>query len=71
LNGFSWDLILTSEGFDADENLLKSSGGVPNYPEMRGYVPKVLAAYSVMRALCKTPPAFVTDGCVFQLSNGN
>jgi len=34
-------------------------------------VPKVLAAYSVARLLCKTPPVLVTDGCIFQLPASN
>jgi len=28
-------------------------------------VPKVLAAWSVARGLCVTPPELISDGCVF------
>jgi hypothetical protein len=28
-------------------------------------VPKVLAAFSVARGLCVTPPELASDGCVF------
>jgi hypothetical protein len=44
---------------------VKKNGGVPPFAETRGYVPKVLAAWTVARGLCRTPPELVTDGCVF------
>jgi soluble lytic murein transglycosylase-like protein len=71
LQEFSGDPVLALAGYNAGENAVKTAGGVPNYAETRGYVPKVLAAYSVARGLCKTPPVLVTDGCIFQLPDGN
>ena len=71
LQDFRGDPVLALAGYNAGENAVKTAGGVPNYAETRGYVPKVLAAYSVARGLCKTPPVLVTDGCIFQLPDGN
>jgi hypothetical protein len=31
-------------------------------------VPKVLAAWSLARGLCLTPPELVSDGCVFRVA---
>ena len=69
LNKFQGDPILMLAGYNAGENAVIQSGGVPDYAETRHYVPKVLAAYAIARMLCKTPPVLVTDGCVFQLAN--
>jgi soluble lytic murein transglycosylase-like protein len=69
LDKFQGDPILMLAGYNAGENAVIQSGGVPDYVETRNYVPKVLAAYAIARMLCKTPPILVTDGCVFQLSN--
>ena len=63
---FDNDPILVLAAYNAGENAVRKNGGVPPYKETRGYVPKVLAAYSVARNLCKTPPQLVTDGCVFK-----
>ncbi|MDA7826983.1 lytic transglycosylase domain-containing protein [Rhodobacteraceae bacterium] len=71
LDEFKGDPILALASYNAGENAIKSAGGVPNYAETRAYVPKVLAAYSVARLLCKTPPVLVTDGCIFQLPASN
>jgi soluble lytic murein transglycosylase-like protein len=65
LTEFDGDPILALAGYNAGENAVKRHGGVPDYPETRGYVPKVLAAWSVARGLCRTPPMLVSDGCVF------
>ena len=69
LDKFQGDPILMLAGYNAGENAVIQSGGVPDYAETRNYVPKVLAAYAIARMLCKTPPILVTDGCVFQLPN--
>lgn len=69
MNEFDGDPVLALAGYNAGENAVKKHGGVPPYPETRAYVPKVLAAWQVARALCVTPPELVTDGCVFSLAN--
>ncbi len=62
---FDRDPLMVLAAYNAGENAVKSNGGVPPYTETRDYVPKVLAAWSVARGLCRTPPELVTDGCVF------
>lgn len=62
---FEGDPILVLAGYNAGENAIAEHGGVPPYAETRAYVPKVLAAFQVARALCMTPPELITDGCVF------
>ncbi len=62
---FSGDPILVLAGYNAGENSIATHGGVPPFPETRAYVPKVLAAFEVARALCITPPELISDGCVF------
>lgn len=62
---FDRDPVMVIAAYNAGENAVKSNGGVPPYAETRAYVPKVLAAWSVARGLCVTPPELVTDGCVF------
>lgn len=62
---FDRDPVMVLAAYNAGENAVKSNGGVPPYAETRAYVPKVLAAWSVARGLCVTPPELVTDGCVF------
>ncbi len=62
---FSRDPILALAGYNAGENAVRASGGVPPFAETRAYVPKVLAAWQVARGLCLTPPELITDGCVF------
>ncbi|SFL53642.1 lytic transglycosylase domain-containing protein [Shimia aestuarii] len=64
---FERDPILVLAGYNAGENAVRSHGGVPPYAETRDYVPKVLAAFNVARAMCLTPPQLVTDGCVFAM----
>ncbi|WP_419762667.1 lytic transglycosylase domain-containing protein [Defluviimonas aestuarii] len=62
---FNRDPLMVLAAYNAGENAVKSNGGVPPYAETRAYVPKVLAAWTVARGLCVTPPELVTDGCVF------
>jgi len=69
LKEFNGDPMLALAGYNAGENAVKKHGGVPPYSETRDYVPKVLAAYAVARALCKTPPMLISDGCVFNLGS--
>ncbi|NVO24269.1 transglycosylase SLT domain-containing protein [Donghicola sp. B5-SW-15] len=66
LKTFSGDPVLTLAGYNAGENAVLRAQGVPDYAETRDYVPKVLAAFSVAKGLCQTPPVYVTDGCVFR-----
>ncbi|PSL22374.1 lytic transglycosylase domain-containing protein [Shimia abyssi] len=63
---FEHDPILVLAGYNAGENAVTNHNGVPPYAETRDYVPKVLAAFNVARALCVTPPQLVSDGCVFR-----
>ncbi len=62
---FDGDPILVLAGYNAGENSIAEHAGVPPYAETRAYVPKVLAAFQVARALCMTPPQLISDGCVF------
>lgn len=62
---FDRDPVMVLAAYNAGENAVKANGGVPPFAETRAYVPKVLAAWSVARGLCLTPPELVTDGCVF------
>lgn len=62
---FNRDPVLVLAGYNAGEGAVKKHSGVPPYAETRDYVPKVLAAWTVARGLCLTPPELVTDGCVF------
>lgn len=63
---FGGDPLLVLAGYNAGEGAVREHGGVPPYPETRGYVPKVLAAYQAASGLCITPPLLLSDGCVFQ-----
>ncbi|PYE84988.1 transglycosylase-like protein with SLT domain [Pseudoroseicyclus aestuarii] len=69
LGHFDGDPILALAGYNAGEGSLRDAGGVPDWPETRGYVPKVLAAWRVARGLCVTPPVLIGDGCVFAVNN--
>jgi len=68
LSNFGQDAVLALAGYNAGEGAVTQYQGVPPYAETRAYVPKVLAAWSVARNLCLTPPDLVTDGCVFASS---
>lgn len=62
---FDRDPVMVLAGYNAGEGAVKKHSGVPPFAETRAYVPKVLAAWTVARGLCLTPPELVTDGCVF------
>jgi hypothetical protein len=64
---FGGDPMMVLAGYNAGEGAVRQHGGVPPYRETRDYVPKVLAAWSVARGLCVTPPTLLTDGCVFRV----
>ncbi len=64
---FDNDPVMVLASYNAGEGAVKKHGGVPPYAETRAYVPKVLAAWTVARGLCLTPPELVTDGCVFAI----
>lgn len=64
---FDRDPILVLAGYNAGEGSVRDNAGVPPYAETRAYVPKVLAAWTVARGLCLTPPVLVSDGCVFSV----
>lgn len=66
---FEDDPILVLAGYNAGEGSVRKHSGVPPFAETRDYVPKVLAAFQVARALCATPPELISDGCVFQSFN--
>lgn len=67
MNEFDNDPLMVIAAYNAGEGAVRKSGGVPDYVETRNYVPKVLAAWTVARGLCLTPPELVSDGCVFAL----
>lgn len=65
LKEFNRDPVMALAGYNAGEGAVAKHAGVPPFNETRGYVPKVLAAWSVARRLCVTPPDLISDGCVF------
>ena len=65
LKEFDGDAVLALAGYNAGEGAVRRNGGVPPYDETRHYVPKVMAAWSVARLMCATPPDLPSDGCVF------
>lgn len=65
LGEFGNDPVLALAGYNAGENAVIRSGGVPLYDETRAYVPKVAAAWDVARDLCISPPDNATDSCDF------
>lgn len=69
MDHFDNDPILVLAGYNAGEGAVRDNAGVPPYAETRAYVPKVLAAWTVAKGLCQTPPELMTDGCVFH-NNG-
>lgn len=69
LGHFDGDPILAIAAYNSGEGAVRSNAGVPPYSETRNYVPKVLAAWTVARGLCQTPPVLISDGCVFTVNN--
>ena len=65
LKEFNRDPVMALAGYNAGEGAVTKHDGVPPYAETRGYVPKVLAAWTVARRLCVTTPDLISDGCVF------
>lgn len=65
MNKFDGDPLMVLAAYNAGENAVIRHEGVPPYAETRAYVPKVLAAWTIARGLCLTPPQFISDGCVF------
>ena len=65
LKEFNRDPVLALAGYNAGEGAVRKHQGVPPFNETRGYVPKVLAAWTVARGLCLTRPILISDGCVF------
>ncbi len=65
---YGGDPMMVLAGYNAGEGAVAKHGGVPPYRETRDYVPKVLAAWTVARGLCLTPPELISDGCVFRVS---
>ena len=65
LKEFNRDPVMALAGYNAGEGAVSKHAGVPPFAETRGYVPKVLAAWTVARNLCVTPPDLISDGCVF------
>ena len=64
---FDGDVVLALAGYNAGEGAVRRNGGVPPFAETRDYVPRVLAAWSVARGLCRTLPDLPQDPCVFAL----
>lgn len=62
---YDGDAVLALAAYNAGTGAVGAAGGVPDYPETRGYVPKVLGAWRAARSLCVTPPDLATDPCVF------
>ena len=64
---FGADPVIILAAYNAGEGAVRKNDGVPPYRETRDYVPKVLAAWTVARGLCVTPPVLLSDGCVFNV----
>lgn len=65
LKEFDRDPVMALAGYNAGEGAVAKYDGVPPFAETRGYIPKVLAAWTVARLMCSTPPDLISDGCVF------
>lgn len=65
MDKFDNDPVLVLAAYNAGENAVLRHSGVPPFAETRAYVPKVIAAWTVARGLCLTPPQLISDGCVF------
>ncbi|MDF2234418.1 lytic transglycosylase domain-containing protein [Albimonas sp. CAU 1670] len=64
LRRFDEDPVAALAAYNAGAGAVQTSGGVPPYPETRGYVPRVLAAAAALQELCETPPASFRDPCL-------
>lgn len=64
---FGADPVIILAAYNAGEGAVRRNDGVPPYRETRDYVPKVIAAWTVARGLCVTPPVLLSDGCVFNV----
>lgn len=62
---FGGDALLAAAAYNAGEGAVRRAGGVPDYEETRAYVPKVVAAWTQARMLCRTPPQDASDACMF------
>lgn len=71
MSEFKRDPVLVLAAYNAGEGAVRDHKGVPPYAETRDYVPKVLAAWTVARGLCSTPPQLISDGCAFMSSRKN
>ncbi|MEM1382793.1 MAG: transglycosylase SLT domain-containing protein [Pseudomonadota bacterium] len=60
---FRGDLVLALAAYNAGENAVLRFNGVPPYSETRAYVPKVLGAFQVVGAFCKTAPRSARRQC--------
>ncbi len=67
LEAFSGDPILALAAYHAGARTIFEHQGVPLQEGPRAFVPKVLSAFQVTRALCLTPPEIFSDGCVFAM----
>jgi len=56
-NDFNGDLVLTIAAYNAGKGAVLKYGGLPPYPETRGYVKKVLGYYYAFRAGVSSSPA--------------
>ncbi|WP_425041071.1 lytic transglycosylase domain-containing protein [Primorskyibacter sp. S187A] len=66
---FDRDPLMVLAAYNAGEGAVRKHKGVPPFAETRDYVPKVLAAFTTAKGLCRTPPQLITDGCVFTVMN--
>lgn len=64
---YGGDPVLVLAAYNAGEGSVRDHEGVPPFAETRNYVPRVLAAWTVARGLCQTPPQLISDGCVFRV----
>lgn len=71
LKVFDGDPILALAAYHTDAATLAEYGGVPPFADTRAFVPNIVAAFQVARALCLTPPELFSDGCVFALKESN
>lgn len=66
LDRFDGDALLALAAYHTSDTVVRGAKGIPNNPETRLYIPRVIAAWRIARTLCVTPPVKATDGCVFE-----